>query len=132
MFERIAGCMVILISLVVLVMAGFVLYIAIDKTGIETTKTTTTEVTKKWYEPPMTTSTFVMHGKMLVPITHRKPEAYKIGFVLEGEDKSCKVELEIYDQLSVGKKIIVEYGHGRFSKKYWPTSVSPITETQSP
>ncbi len=123
MFERITGCLIILISLVVLVMAGFVLCIAIDKTGIEATKTTTTEVTKKWYEPPMTTSTFVMHGKMLVPITHRKPEAYKIGFVLEGKERSLKVQIEMYNQLTVGQQVTVEYGFGRFSKEPYATKV---------
>ena len=63
-------------------------------------------IIKKYYQEPYITTSYVMSGKIMVPITNRHSEIwnFKLQKEVEGKTKTITIEVaqDIYDKYNIG------------------------------
>lgn len=63
-------------------------------------------IINKYYKEPYTTTSYIMSGKVMVPITHRHPESwnFELQKEVEGKNKTITIEVaqDIYDKYNIG------------------------------
>lgn len=121
--EKLLGCMIVFVLIITIALIGLVAYVAIDEVGIEPTEKTTSIITAKTVKPPSTTTTWIMTGKVLIPITVTHPESYHVSFLIKETEVCCSINKPLFDQLAIGAEIEVIYGYGRLTKKFQPVSI---------
>ena len=63
-------------------------------------------IINKYYKEPYTTTSYIMSGKVMVPITNRHSESwnFELQKEVEGKSKSITIEVaqDIYDKYNIG------------------------------
>jgi hypothetical protein len=119
-------CLALFILIITLVTVGglmFLVFYFVDSVGIKATKTTTTIIESKEMIPSHSTTTFVMSGKVMIPIKTSYPESYELRFEINGTKCKATVKKEFFDGISVEEKIEVDYGFRRLTKSYEPVTI---------
>ncbi len=122
--ERCVGAFLVFLFIVLIGVFGLLGYVLVDTVGITPTDTTIAVVEKKDVVPGH--FTFMFTGKGMFPIYN--PESYQLHFEIHGEEVSPAVEKKFFDGVNVGDRIEVDYGLGRLSNSYHPTSIRLIGE----
>ena len=87
-------------------------------------------VTNKYIVPAYITTTYVMNGGVVTPITTYHDTTYNLEITIDKlEDDVCVYE-NYYDSISVGQKVHCEYTNGRIKKSLYIKSL--IYELQPP
>ena len=80
-----------------------------------TTHTHIGEVIGKEYLPAHYTTTYVMSGKTMIPITNYIPESWNITISIDGLTDNVNVSEYKYNIIEIGRKIECDYVTGRIS-----------------
>ncbi len=80
-------------------------------------------ITNKYIVPAHTTTTYVMSGKIMIPITTYHSTTYNLEITIdELEDDVCVYE-NYYDNISVGQTVHCKYTNGRIKKSLYIKSL---------
>ena len=110
LFAVIGICVAALIFLM-----GWLVFIGVDSVGVQTERAAAT-VVDKTFTPAHTTTTFVMSGKVMVPITTYYPDSWSIKVSPDGTNAvGCPASHAEYDATQQGANIVVYLKQGRLS-----------------
>lgn len=127
---RIASLVTIFFLLVFLGLVALVAYKAADEIGVESADVAVTVVDSKYVTASYTTTTFITVGGVLVPTTHNFPQEYHLRFRINGVPLDSGVTTTFYHRVKVGDAIKVQYGYGRLSGAYTPSSIELVRNTE--
>tara|TARA_R110001592_G_C12827615_1_gene719608 strand:+ start:235 stop:645 length:411 start_codon:yes stop_codon:yes gene_type:complete len=108
------GLLVWVVTLLLLGLIGWGLFYVIDSCWLPT-YTDIGEVVGKGYSPAHYTTTYVMSGKVMVPITNYIPESWCITISINGLNDAVNVSEYNYNIIEVGRKLECDYVTGRIS-----------------
>lgn len=101
-------------TMLLLGLIGGGLFYVIDSCWLPT-YTDIGEVVGKGYSPAHYTTTYVMSGKVMVPVTNYIPESWSITISIDGFTDAVYVSEYNYNIIEVGKKLECDYVTGRIS-----------------
>lgn len=70
-------------------------------------------VLEKHYTPAHTTTTYIMSGKIMVPITNYISDSYEIEIAIENLKDDVSVSADDFENINVGNKVFCTYTNGR-------------------
>ena len=73
----------------------------------------------KYIVPERTTITYVMSGKVLIPITNHQNSTYNLVISIDELEGSLCVDESYYNNVSVGQKVHCRYTNGRIKKSLY-------------
>lgn len=76
-------------------------------------------VTDKYYIPAHTTTTYVMSGKVIIPITNYISESYEIDIEIDGLTDDVGLCNSYWNTVKIGDKLCCEYTNGRILKSLY-------------
>lgn len=76
-------------------------------------------VTDKYYVPAHTTTTYVMSGKVMIPITNYISESYDITIEIDGITDDVGLCNSYWNTVQIGDKLCCEYTNGRILKSLY-------------
>lgn len=76
-------------------------------------------VSNKEFTPAHTTTTLVMSGKVMIPISTYYPDNYSLIISLGELSDSFSVDENYYNEITIGTKLKILYCHGRMSKSLY-------------
>lgn len=109
---------------------GLLTFALIDSYGINPTKICTTAIEEKTFVPAHTTLQMVQAGKVMVPVNHYHPDAYKLSVRIQGQLVELEVPKETYDRFAEGQLVDVRYGYGRLTGKPIPAKIEIVAEVE--
>jgi len=124
--ERCLAALIALFTVLVAWLLGWLIFFLVNSMGIGPTKTAITMVEAKQVVPAYTTTTFVVSGKVMVPITTYFPESYELRFKIDAKNLKSAVEKDFFDRVKTGEKIEVDYGFGRLNGSYEPVRIRSV------
>ncbi len=80
-------------------------------------------VIKKRIVDDYSTTTYVMSGKMLLPITTHHEETYQLKIIVDGLINTISVPIDVWDKSVVGEVKCCEYSIGRVSETLYIKSI---------
>ena len=116
-----AATMLLILSFLAVLILGLIFYV-VDRISSKE-KTVSTTVRRKEVIPAHTTTSFVMVGKVTVPVTTFHEEAYRLYFDIETKGNSIDVESEYFQNVRNGDGLEVVYQVGGLSRAHYPTKV---------
>lgn len=76
-------------------------------------------VTNKYIVPAHSTTTFVMSGKVMIPITNYYDTSYEIEITIDGLKDNVSMYQDCWNDILVGQKINCKYTNGRLMKSLY-------------
>jgi hypothetical protein len=73
-------------------------------------------VTEHYYVPAHTTTTYVMSGKVMIPITNYIDDSYEITVEIDGLTDNVCLYQSNWSEIKVGDKFCFNYTNGRICK----------------
>lgn len=73
-------------------------------------------VTNKYYVPAHITTTFIMSGKVMIPVTNYISESYNISIEIDGLTDDVGLRNSYWNTVQIGDKMCCEYTNGRICK----------------
>lgn len=73
-------------------------------------------VTEHYYVPAHTITSFIMVGKVMVPVTNRISASYEITIEIDGLKDNVSITYESWNETEVGDKVCCKYTNGRLCK----------------
>lgn len=99
-------------------LAAWACFCIIDSTNLTTNSGYGTIVSKE-FSPNHPTTTFIMSGKIMVPVINVHPDSWYVKVeTTEGSD-SVKVSQEYFNAVSPSKRVRIEYARSRLSNKIY-------------
>lgn len=76
-------------------------------------------ITNKYYVPAHTTTTFIMSGKVMIPITNYYDTSYEIEITIDGIADDVCLNQGYWNTVEVGQKLCCQYTNGRILKSLY-------------
>lgn len=80
-------------------------------------------VSDKYFSESHTTTTWIMSGKVMIPITNYYPDTWGIWFSVDGKQDSIEVDESLYDKVNVGDRFSIRLKEGRISNNIYITDI---------
>jgi hypothetical protein len=116
------GTVIWLTTLIVLCLLVWGVFYVIDSSWLPT-YTQIGEVIGNGYSPEHYTTTYVMSGKIMVPITNYIPESWSITISIDGLTDVVSVSEYNYNIIKIGQKLECDYVTGRISNDIYINSI---------
>ena len=76
-------------------------------------------VTEHYYVPAHTRTTYVMSGKVIIPITNYINDSYEITVEIDGLTDNVCLDKSNWNEIKVGDRFCFNYTNGRICKKLY-------------
>ncbi len=120
--ERIAASLALLFLVITGGLVSLLVLHTVDVAGIAPVQSANTVITAKEGTPASTS--YVPVGKTIIP--QGRSATFRLYFDIEEKNLSLKVMKGLFEHVSVGDRVVVQYGFGRISKGIEPLQVEVV------
>jgi len=120
----IIGILIWILAAFLFILISYGIYYLIDSSNLEL-KNGVGLITNKFFTPYHTTTTYIMSGKVLVPIVYNYPDTYELLIKINGMSDLIEVSHEQYLSLGINDKVECIYKLGKLSDSLYIESIKP-------